>query len=112
MALFVSLPLYNMVNTAFMADREMYDDFSYYPRQPSLVQFERVIFGERFFVNVRNSFVVAATSTVVAVAMSALAAYAVVRLRFRGRIWVARLILFKYLLPTSLIYIPLFIVVN
>ena len=44
--------------------------------------------------------------------MSVLAAFAVVRLRFHGRIWVARLILFKYLLPTTLIYIPLFLVVN
>ena len=38
--------------------------------------------------------------------MSVLAAFAVVRLRFTGRIWIARIILFKYLLPTSLIYIP------
>jgi multiple sugar transport system permease protein len=63
-------------------------------------------------VNIRNSFVVAATSTTVSIVMSSLAAFAVVRLRFRGRTWMARLILFKYLLPTTLIYIPLFIVVN
>jgi multiple sugar transport system permease protein len=112
LGLFVALPLYNMVITAFKTDREIYDDFSYYPRRPSLVQFERVIVGERLFVNIRNSFVVAATSTAVSIAMSALAAFAVVRLRFRGRTWMARLILFKYLLPTSLIYIPLFIVIN
>ncbi len=112
LALFVSLPLYNMLNTAFKTDREIYDDFSYYPRQPSLVQFERVIVNERLFVNIRNSLIVAGTSTAVSIAMSTLAAFAVVRLRFHGRIWVARLILFKYLLPTSLIYIPLFIVVN
>ncbi len=112
LGLFVALPLYNMVITAFKADREIYDDFSYFPRQPSLVQFQRVIVNERLFVNIRNSFVVAATSTAATIAMSALAAFAVVRLRFRGSAWVARLILFKYLLPTSLLYIPLFIVVN
>ena len=110
--LFVSLPLYSMVVTAVKTDREIYDDFTYLPKQPSTVQFERVIFGERFIVNLRNSMIVATTSTVVAVAMSVLAAFAVVRLRFTGRIWIARIILFKYLLPTSLIYIPLFLVVN
>jgi multiple sugar transport system permease protein len=112
LTVFVSLPLYSMVVTAFKTDREIYDDFSYIPRRPSLVQFERVIVGERFFVNIQNSLIVATTATIVAVLMSVLAAFAVVRLRFHGRIWVARLILFKYLLPTSLIYIPLFLVVN
>jgi multiple sugar transport system permease protein len=109
---FVALPLYNMTVTAFKTDHEIYDDFSYFPRQPSLVQFQRVIVNEKLFVNIRNSFVVAATSTTVSIVMSSLAAFAVVRLRFRGRTWMARLILFKYLLPTTLIYIPLFIVVN
>jgi len=59
-----------------------------------------------------NSLIVASTATVASIAMSTLAAYAVVRLRFTGRAWVARIILFKYLLPTSLIYIPLFLVIN
>src|SRR5215203_5143756 len=112
LALFVSTPLYSMIVTAIKTDREIYDDFTYIPRQPTTVQFERVIVRERFFVNIRNSLIVATTATVVSVAMSVLAAFAVVRLRFHGRVWMARLILFKYLLPTSLIYIPLFLVVN
>ena len=106
LTLFVSLPLYSMVVTAIKTDREIYDDFTYLPKRPTLVQFERVIVGERFMINLRNSLIVATTSTVVAVLMSVLAAFAVVRLRFTGRIWIARIILFKYLLPTSLIYIP------
>jgi multiple sugar transport system permease protein len=112
LGVFVALPLYNVMLTAFKTDHEIYDDFSYFPRQPSLIQFQRVIVNEKLFVNIRNSFVVAATSTTISIVMSALAAFAVVRLRFRGRTWMARLILFKYLLPTTLIYIPLFIVIN
>jgi multiple sugar transport system permease protein len=112
LAIFVSLPLYSMFLTAFKTDKEIYDDFTYFPHQPTLVQFQRVIVGERIFVNIRNSLIVASTATVVAVSMATLAAFAVVRLRFRGRVWVARLILFKYLLPTTLIYIPLFLVIN
>src|SRR3954471_22659375 len=112
LALFVSLPLYSMIVTSIKTDKEIYDDFTYIPRQPTLVQFQRVIERERFLTNIRNSVIVATTSTVVAVTMSVLAAFAVVRLRFHGRIWIARLILFKYLLPTTLIYIPLFLVIN
>src|SRR4051812_19733527 len=112
LALFVSLPLYSMIVTAFKTDKEIYDDFTYIPRQPTLIQFERVLGKERFFINIRNSLIVASTTTVLAVSMSVLAAFAVVRLRFHGRVWIARIILFKYLLPTTLLYIPLFLVVN
>jgi multiple sugar transport system permease protein len=112
LALFVSLPIYSMVVTAFKTDKEIYDDFTYIPRQPSLTQFQRVIVNDRFFINIRNSLIVASTTTVLAVSMSVLAAFAVVRLRFQGRVWIARVILFKYLLPTTLLYIPLFLVVN
>ena len=112
LSLFVALPLYTMVTTAIKTDREIYDDFTYVHLRPSLVQFERVLGPERFGRNLWNSFLVSSLATVTSIAMSTLAAYAVVRLRFTGRVWVARVILFKYLLPTSLIYIPLFIVVN
>jgi multiple sugar transport system permease protein len=112
LAIFVSLPLYSMIVTAFKTDTEIYDNFTYIPRQPTLAQFQRVIVEERFFINIRNSLIVASSTTVLAVSMSVLAAFAVVRLRFHGRVWIARIILFKYLLPTTLLYIPLFLVVN
>ena len=112
LTLFVVLPLYSMVLTAFKTDREIYDVFTYFPRQPSLIQFQQAIFKEHLLVNVGNSLFVAGSTTVLAVTISALAAFSVVRLRFKGRTWVARLILFKYLLPTSLLFIPLFIIVN
>ncbi len=112
MTIFVSMPLYSMFVTAVKTDREIYDDFTYVPKRPTLVQFERVLGPEQFGRNLWNSFVVSSVATITSIAMSTLAAYAVVRLRFTGRVWVARIILFKYLLPTSLIYIPLFLVVN
>jgi multiple sugar transport system permease protein len=112
LTVFVVLPLYSMVLTAFKTDTEIYDVFTYFPRHPSLIQFQQAIFKEHLLVNVGNSLIVAGTTTVLAVTISALAAFSVVRLRFTGRTWVARLILFKYLLPTSLLFIPLFIIVN
>src|SRR6266536_6175031 len=92
LALFVSMPLYSMVVTSIKTDKEIYDDFTYMPRQPTLIQFQRVIVNDRFFINIRNSLIVASTTTVLAVSMSVLAAFAVVRLRFHGRVWIARII--------------------
>src|SRR3954449_11519279 len=63
LTLFVSLPLYSMVVTAIKTDKEIYDDFTYIPRQPTLAQFERVIVRERIFINIRNSLIVATTTT-------------------------------------------------
>lgn len=111
LGIFVSIPLYTMVATAFKTDQEIYGDFSYIPREPSLVQFKQVIVEENLLVNIRNSLIVAGTTTILSVTISILAAFSVVRLHFSGSNWVARVILFKYLLPTSLLFIPLFIIV-
>ena len=55
LAIFVSLPLYSMIVTAFKTDKEIYDDFTYIPRQPTLIQFQRVIVNDRFVINIRNT---------------------------------------------------------
>ncbi len=54
---------------------------------------------------------VASTTTVVTVLVSAFAAFSIVRYRYRGREWVGRLILFKYLLPTAMLFVPLYAIV-
>jgi multiple sugar transport system permease protein len=65
-----------------------------------------------FLINIRNSFVVATLATIVSVFISTLAAYSLTRLQYRGRIWVGRLILFSYLTPAALLFIPLAVIIN
>ncbi len=108
----VLIPLYWMLTTALKSDREIYEQFNYIPRQPTLEQFATVMFKKQLLVSIKNSLIVALSSTLLAVTFSALAAFSVVRFRYRGRDTLARLILFKYLLPTSLLYIPLLIVIT
>jgi multiple sugar transport system permease protein len=50
---------------------------------------------------------VAATVTVIALIISSLAAYSMARFRYRWKSLFGRLILFAYLTPTSLLFIPL-----
>jgi multiple sugar transport system permease protein len=108
----VAVPLYWMLTTAIKTNKELYEQFSYVPRNPTLENFVRVIVREDFLTNVRNSLVVALAATAITLLVSALAAYSIVRFRYTGRYAIGQLILFKYLIPTSLLFIPLYVIVS
>jgi multiple sugar transport system permease protein len=108
----VAIPLYWMVTTAIKTNKELYEDFSYFPRQPTLENFQRVIVREGLLANIRNSFTVAMSTTIITVIVSAMAACSIVRYRYRGRDWIGRLILFKYLLPSAMLFVPLYVIVT
>ena len=108
----VAVPLYWMVTTAIKTNKELYEDFSYFPRQMTLENFTRVIVREGLLTNIRNSFTVATATTLITVVISAMAAFSIVRYRYRGREWIGKLILFKYLLPSAMLFIPLYVIVT
>jgi multiple sugar transport system permease protein len=108
----VAVPLFWMVTTAIKTNKELYEDFSYFPQRPTLENFVRVIVREKLLINIRNSFSVAMITTLITVIVSSLAAFSIVRYRYPGREWIGRLILFKYLLPSAMLFIPLYVVVT
>ena len=108
----VAVPLYWMVTTAVKTNKELYEEFSYIPRKLTLENFERVIVREELLTNIRNSFSVAMSTTLFTVVVSAMAAFSIVRYRYRGRDWIGRVILFKYLLPSAMLFIPLYVIVT
>ncbi len=65
--------------------------------------------GQGFLGLIRNSLVVALLTVVVSLALALPGAYAVARLRFRGRRQVSVLFLAVYLFPAILLAVPLFI---
>ena len=73
--LMVAVPLFWMVTTALKTNKDLYEDFSYLPRRPTIEHFVRVIEREDLLTNIWNSFAVAATTTVVRVGVRASAAY-------------------------------------
>jgi len=103
----VAVPLFWMVTTAIKTNKELYEDFSYFPQRPTLENFVRVIVREKLLTNIRNSFTVAMITTLITVVVSSLAAFSIVRYRYPGREWIGRLILFKYLLPSAMLFVPL-----
>jgi multiple sugar transport system permease protein len=108
----VAVPLFWMVTTAIKTNKELYEDFTYFPREATLENFERVIVREGLLRNIRNSFQVAMSTTIITVIVSAMAAFSIVRYRYRGRDWIGRLILFKYLLPSAMLFIPLYVIIT
>ena len=107
----VAVPLFWMVATALKTNKDLYEDFSYLPTRPTIEHFIRVIQRDDLLTNIWNSFAVASVTTAVTVVVSAFAAFSIVRYRYRGREWVGRLILFKYLLPTAMLFVPLYAIV-
>jgi multiple sugar transport system permease protein len=73
----------------------------------------RELFGQTYYgAWFRNSALVACGAGLLAIGISALAAYAIARLRFPGRTFLASAVLVTYLVPPSLLFIPLYVLLN
>jgi len=80
-----AFPLYWTVVSSFTPEARLFQDPSLFPRMLVLDHY-RALFTERnFWVPVRNSLVVAGTTTLFCVTIGGLCAYALARLEFRGR---------------------------
>jgi multiple sugar transport system permease protein len=108
----VAVPLFWMVATAIKTNKELYEDFTYFPRHPTIENFVRVIQREDLLTNIRNSLAVGLTTTAITVVVSSLAAFSIVRYQYRGREAIGKFILFKYVLPTAMLFVPLYAIVT
>ena len=109
--LFILFPIYWMVITSLKLPREIYRVPSLWPQVFTWSNYDTLLADGRFLISIRNSVIVAGSVTLIALIISSLAAYSMVRFRYRFRGLIGRLILFAYLTPTSLLFIPLSIVV-
>lgn len=106
---FVLVPIYWMVITAFKSDlQQQIRTFMLWPHPWTLVQFTNLLSANPFWTWYRNTLIVAAASTVLGVALSALSGYALARLRFRGAQGLAGGLLLTYIMPSALLFIPLY----
>ena len=110
-ALIILFPIYWMVTISLKLPREIYRVPALIPQAPTFDNYRELIFEKGYLVNIRNSLIVAMSVTVVSLFISSLAAYSIVRFRYKFKGVIGRLILFAYLTPTSLLFIPLSIIV-
>jgi multiple sugar transport system permease protein len=106
---FVLFPFYWIVVTALKTTPQISERRSiFWPDPVTLDQFSTLLGQTSFLAWFANSALVAAASTLVSVTFAALAAYALTRLRFAGSGLLTTFILITYLLPATLIFIPLY----
>lgn len=108
--LLVLFPIYWMVVTSLKLPREIYRVPSLWPKTFTLDNFSKLLADGGFLLAIRNSLIVSTIVTLISVTISSFAAYSMVRFRYRFRGVFGRLILFAYLTPGSLLFIPLSIV--
>jgi multiple sugar transport system permease protein len=109
MLLWTAIPFYWMVATSLKFDKEIYGyEATLIPNQPTLANYATILYNTPYLLFLRNSIVVAVGSTVLSMIIACLGAYAIARLNFPGRALLARGLVFTYLVPTSLLFIPMF----
>ncbi|MDA8249060.1 MAG: carbohydrate ABC transporter permease [Rhodospirillales bacterium] len=110
MLCFLLFPFYWMVTTTFKPDAELYDFRHYNPlwvAHPTLEHVRRLFVETDYPSWWLNTMLVTVAATLLSVAMSVGAAYGVERLRFRGSAYVGLAIFLAYLVPPSILFIPL-----
>ena len=106
-------PIYWMLNTSFKTQFEMYQKVpTFLPKKPTLEGYKYLFTKTPYLNALKNSFIIAFVCALISIALGYPVSYVVARLRFRGRQGVSELILFSYLFPTSVLYIPLFLFVS
>jgi multiple sugar transport system permease protein len=112
---FALFPFYHMALTSLKTDRELYDRFAVpllIRQGPTLEHYGKLLWETEFLTWTKNSLLVTVLATSASVVIGTVAAYALARLRFFGVGPFGTGIFVTYLVPTSLLFLPLAQVVN
>ena len=102
-------PFYWMAMTAFKPNEELVSRAAnpFWIVNPTLAHFEKLLFRTDYPQWMWNTILVSVVSTFASLAASVFAAYAIERLRFRGSKQTGLAIFLAYLVPPSILFIPL-----
>jgi multiple sugar transport system permease protein len=108
--LWTVVPFIWMMLASVKTNKEIYQDFTLVPKSLYFGHYVSLATGN-FGVWMGNSALVSSVATFLSIVLGSLAAYSITRLRFAGRRVVAIALVCTYLVPSSLLFIPLFQVV-
>jgi multiple sugar transport system permease protein len=102
-------PFYWMAMTSFKSNEELISKAAnpFWIVHPTLDHFERLLFHTEYPQWMWNTVLVSVVSTFTSLAASVFAAYAIERLRYKGSKQVGLAIFLAYLVPPSILFIPL-----
>ena len=102
--LFVIFPFYWMTVTSFKSEEQMRSLVSmFWPSPFATENYSQLLNKTDFIAWFKNSVIVSVSSTFLATAIGTIGAYALARLRFFGRAFMASAVLITYLVPPSII---------
>jgi multiple sugar transport system permease protein len=107
-------PFYWMAITAIKPKEHLLDleaHNPYWTLSPTLEHIHALLFETDYPLWLWNTMFIAVAATVLSLAASVFAAYAITRIRYRGAYWVGGAIFLAYLVPPSILFIPLATVV-
>jgi len=108
--LFVLLfPFYWMIITTFKPNEELLsrEGNPFWVKNPTLAHLKKLLFDTAYPEWLLNTIVVSVVATFLSLFAAVLAAYAIERLRFKGSRYVGLSIFLAYLVPPSVLFIPL-----
>lgn len=103
-------PFYWMTITALKSNEELYNynDFSpFWVVKPTLANIERLLFQTSYPAWLWNTMLISVVATFISLFCAVCAAYAIERLRYTGSRFVGMGIFLAYLVPPSILFIPL-----
>jgi multiple sugar transport system permease protein len=107
--LFVLFPFYWVLITAFKSELQISQRVSlFWPMPWTLEQFNTLLNKTLYTTWFKNTVVIALVTTALSVFIAALSGYALARLKFRGAGAMTTVLLITYLLPASLMFIPMY----
>jgi multiple sugar transport system permease protein len=102
-------PFYWMVMTSFKPNAELVskDANPFWINSPTLAHFKKLLFDTAYPEWMWNTILVSVVATFISLAAAVLAAYAIERLKFKGARQAGLAIFMAYLVPPSILFIPL-----
>jgi ABC-type glycerol-3-phosphate transport system permease component len=107
-----AFPFYRAIAGSLTPEAQLFEGAPLWPSPPVLAHY-RALFAERaFWLPIRNSLIVAGSTTLFCVTIGSLCAYALARLRFRGKTLLLGGILAVSMFPQIAIVSPLFLLLR
>lgn len=102
------LPVYWLILQSLKTAKEQMLGHAFWLARPTLQWYQSALADTDFWLWSRNTLTVLGFVLILTLASSILAGYALARLRPPGYRWIARLLLASYVVPESLLFLPLF----
>lgn len=107
------LPVLYIIGSSFKPMNELFSAVpTFFPRKFTFDNYVKAIERGNFLIYIFNSFIVAITSTIIAVLINTMSGYALAKFRFKGDTIIVIIILSTIMLPLEVIMVPIFSVLR